>query len=194
MHDLPALWYSEDSGKTYTNILSNNTALSSDELSKGTISGVVFSKDGKLAVFTFLSDDKSNDTIAIQIDLETKETKRLFTTIERGTNLIGFDQENQKVYYYAHKPCSDCKFMVTNILYQHNILSDSEEMLFDGSDYMMTSELLRQDLSGLVYVKSVTDNSGKISSVELNEFNFKTRTETTLTNLKNNAGVILAFR
>ena len=192
--DLPALWYSEDSGKTYTNILSNNTALSSDELSKGTISGVVFSKDGKLAVFTFLSDDKSNDTIAIQIDLETKETKRLFTTIERGTNLIGFDQENQKVYYYAHKPCSDCKFMVTNILYQHNILSDSEEMLFDGSDYMMTSELLRQDLSGLVYVKSVTDNSGKISSVELNEFNFKTRTETTLTNLKNNAGVILAFR
>ena len=193
-NDLPALWYSEDFGKSYANILASNSVLNSEELSKGTISGVVFSKDGKLAVFTFLYDDKSVDTMALQIDLQSKETKKLFPTIERGANLIGFDQENQKVYYYAHKPCSDCKFMITNKLYQHDIATNTEELLIDDSDFLMTSEQTRQDLSGLVYVKSTKDSDGKIAKVQLNEFNLKTKTETTLADLKSGVGATIAFR
>lgn len=135
------LWYSKDSGKTYTQIFSSNPAPFSDQL-HDTITSVTFSHDGSSIIFAFLPSGSNQNTIK-EINPETKQVTDLFAIESPGVLLKGYLKNTGEILYY--RGCYQCSQPPTQLL-KRSMSSSSDSVLYEENTRI--SEQVAVDRSG----------------------------------------------
>lgn len=189
------VWYSSNSGASFSNIYTAKKASSAD-LQPETITSAIFSTDGSRIIFGDLlmtSTTEATKNTVKEINPVNGGVTDLFTVDAAGVFVEGFDTKTQKVLYYSG--CYFCDGNTMNKLFEHDIASKSDAILYEDKDHLGVSTVPNADLSKLVLVKGVQGEflgAGKPYTVQ--EFTVLSKTTKDLVTVNEDVAPIAGYR
>jgi|SRR5579859_7007039 len=183
--DPTTIWYSSDSGKSYSKIFVGKNPAGSGVGDQ--ITSIKFSGDGSKVVFGFLpengtSSDRPN-TIK-EINPQTKAVKDLFMdTKMAGVFIQGYDSSKGQVYYY--EGCYNCDGLNNEKLLIHDISKNTDATLFDNTGKADTSTTINSSFAKILTVETAKTDLGVLdrSPYDIKEFDIKSKTAKVITTI-----------
>jgi hypothetical protein len=150
------IWYSNDSGKTYEELVSLD--LPEPDKLGDQITSVAFSKDGKKLLYGLYPEDRKS-SIVKEIDLETNESKDLFSVAGKAMFLQGYDPESGKVYYFTG--CYNCDGNTKSQFFEYDITAKKEATLYsDTNSKVGVKHVLNDDYTKLLVLEGSASSDG----------------------------------
>lgn len=165
--DGPIVWYSEDSGETYTKVFEQKPT-AEDQWDQ--ITSAKFSSDGSHAVIAYLPYNSDSNTVK-EIDLAAKTATDLFTVDTSGVFIKGYDSDSNQILYTSG--CYNCDGNREGILYRRDTseTDGAESIVFDISEGFTEQIVPSSELDKVLVLRCVfTDSSGQNSSLSVEEF------------------------
>lgn len=185
--------YSQDAGKTYSNIFSG-AAASGDGLADQ-ITSAHFSSDGSAIVFGYLRSDSIKNTVK-EIDPSSKVVKDLFTDDKHaGIFLHGYNKGAGRIYYSVG--CFNCDGVSYDKVLVYDTAANTSSELYDDSKAGKTSEqvVMNSDLSKILRVRgTVGEFMGGSAPYTIEEFDIATKTAKQITEIKEDTMVSVGYR
>lgn len=143
------VWYSKDSGKTYTKIFTGEP--SDGQGLAAQITSAAFSTDGSAIVIGFLPTD-GNNTVK-EINPDTKAVTDLFNIEQRGVFIEEYDKTAKKLYYFTG--CYNCDGSHSNKLLLRDIETKTESTVYEDTAKVGVETVFNSDLSKVLKVSGI---------------------------------------
>lgn len=145
------IWYSSDSGKTYSKIFSGSPGTSSSQPDQ--ITSAIFSNDGSSIIMGYLPSGSSQNTVK-EIDLASQQVTDLFSLEDRGIFVQGYNTSSGDILY--QRGCYGCDGQPNKLL-MRNMNNGSDRTVYED-----TSRLQNQVVPNASFTKTIVLNSTPI--------------------------------
>lgn len=192
--DPTTVWYSKDSGKSYTKLFRGKPLPPANSTTGWEqITSVKFSNDGKAILIGLLNNAGSINTIK-EITPDTKETKDIFTVNTAGVFINGYDTKLDTVYY--SKGCYNCDGNTLNNLFAYNINTQNNTELFTETKLVVNQIKPNFQKTKFLVVKGtqLTDGIGGGKPYIIEEFDTNTKTSKKLVTINEDTTVNVGYR
>ncbi|MCA9333382.1 hypothetical protein KDA00_05935 [Candidatus Saccharibacteria bacterium] len=165
-----AIWYSLDSGKSYSSIAS--LKLPEPEKPSDQITSMIFSRNGSAIVYSELFSDGKQSTVKL-INPETKESKDLVTISGKALFLQGYDEDSGLLYYFSG--CYNCDGNTMDKLFSYNTQTKEESVIYDLSGKIGVQNVISNDYSKILILEGSlsTEGLGANPPYNLREYDLK---------------------
>jgi len=168
------VWYSDDSGSTYKQVLAAAPAASAGSM-YDQVTSALFSNDGTSLLVAYLPSE-GNENIVKEIDLSSGAVKDLFHVDEMGVFLRGYDKTAHKVYYF--KGCYNCGGNPFNEMLAYNTSTEANETIFKDPAHSYGATVFSADQTKILLVKSdiTVDYPESNGQYQIEQFNLADKT------------------